>query len=405
MPSLVIQKERAYFWALLLGAFVCPLLVFPLTLIALYQRKPWALYPLMMVFAIVLCSVPITDDAYNYYRVFVQSDSFSINALLENKRDILFYMLSYCCHKCHISYFTLRFCLVASSLSILAWLFNDICRRYPEIVAKKHYFFLSVGLFVLTIDFVGITNALRYSYATVLCILSLYFITQERITKGFLFLILAICMHFGAWLYTPPILIFFFSRKLDIPRGWRLVLLAISLLTGKFVFMFLYTHILPASFQIETYVSGYWANIMEYRNERGQIYFWLHHTFISYALILLFIIKKKVSFRFEKMTFGVLLTYMAYLSLPTLPGRFFALLKIFIVVSLIIQGARRKQYISYLRLWVLIGLMLLSQGLDGYRFRETLFLSDNLKFWALPATYLFDDYYTSEGYLFQNRNI
>ena len=106
MPSLVIQKERAYFWALLLGAFVCPLLVFPLTLIALYQRKPWALYPLMMVFAIVLCSVPITDDAYNYYRVFVQSDSFSINALLENKRDILFYMLSYCCHKCHISYFT-----------------------------------------------------------------------------------------------------------------------------------------------------------------------------------------------------------------------------------------------------------------------------------------------------------
>ena len=405
MLHFTIKKDKAYFWILILGAFICPLLALPLALVSLYHRKPSALYPLMLIFAIILCSVPITDDAYNYYTIFIQSQDLSLQALLENQKDILFYILSYFCNSFHLSYFMLRFFLVASALCMLAWLFNDICKQYPTILENRHYFFLSAGLFICTIDFVGITNALRYSYATVLSILSLYFIVRQQITRGIIFFVLAVSMHFGSWLYLPPILLFLFLHKTNINIGTRLALLVAAFLAGEFIFMYLYDHILPSSFQVETYVTGYWANIADYRSTKGLIYSWLHHYFVAFVIIFLFLFKKKIPFNLEKMAFGILLTYAAYLPMVTPSGRFFSLLKMFLILALIIQGLKQTNYMRFVRLWVLIGLMVMSQSLDIYRFREPLLVTDNIKFWVLPVTYLFDDYYTTEAYLFQNRSM
>ena len=397
------KKDNFYLWGLIGLSFLCPLLALPLTLVGIYHKKVEMLYPLVLSLAVLLCMVPITDDAYNYYQVFMRYQEVSLNDIFYEK-DFLFYLLSYFCHQSGVSYFVLRFILVASSVCMLAWIFVSICREYPRVLENRHYFFLSVLLFILTIDFVGVTNTLRHSSATVLTTVAFWLSCQKKLIKSIIFYILAVGMHFGAWLYLPPFLVLWVLQRWNISLGTRIALLLVAYICGEFLFLYAYA-LLPNSFQISTYVSGYWANVAEYQNLNGRMYSFLHHHFIRFFLILLFLFKKKMSFNLEKITYGILLTYVAYWALPAVCGRLFVILKLFVVFTLIVQGSKQTGYMRYVRVWFLIGLMAFSQSLDIYRFREALFVLDNVKFWAVPASYLFDDYYTTRTYLFQNRNI
>lgn len=397
------NKDRFYLWGLIGLSFFCPLMALPLALLGIYHRKAEMLYPVVLSLAVLLCMVPITDDAYNYYRVFVRYQDVPLGEIFHEK-DFLFYLLSYLCHQLGFSYFVLRFLLVASSVCMLAWIFIGVCKDNPSIIENRHYFFLSALLFVLTMDFVSITNAMRHSSATVLTAMSFWLACQNKPLKSILFYALAVCMHFGAWLCLPPFLVLWGLRRWNISLGTRIVLLLLAYIFGEILFLYAYS-LLPSSFQISTYVTGYWANISEYQNLHGRLYSFLHHHVIILFLIPLFLFKKKMSFRLEKITYGIILTYVAYWALPAVCGRLFTILKLFVVLTLIIQGSKQVGYMRYVRIWLLIGLMVFSQSLDVYRFREALFVSDNVKFWAVPVSYLFDDYYTTRTYLFQNRNI
>ncbi|MDD6152433.1 MAG: EpsG family protein [Elusimicrobia bacterium] len=402
IASFSIHKDKVYFWSLIFLAFLCPLLALPLAFIGIYYKKPEMLYPIALSLAILLCLVPITDDAYNYYRVFIHY-SYTSFADVFTQNDFLFYLLSYFCQRLGLSYFFLRFFLVTASFSMLARIFIHICKQYPTIVEHKHYFILSVLAFILAIDFVGITNAMRYSSAMALIAMSFFFATQNKIFKSFIFYILAVSMHFGAWLYLPVFLVLLGLHKWNISLGTKLILLLIAYLCGKTLFGYLYSY-LPSSWQADIYITGYWANIADYRNTHGNWYAFLHRHLISISLIPLFLFKGKSSFNLEKVTFGILLTYIAYLPLVAVSGRVFSILSLFIIFTLIITGSTQYKYTKYIRLWFLIGVLAFSQSLDIYRFREALSVWDNIKFWSFPISYLCNNYYTSSAYLFQDRN-
>lgn len=396
-------KDKFYLWGLVGLSFLCPLLALPLAILGIYHRKVEMLYPVVLSLAVLLCMVPITDDAYNYYRVFMRYQEVPLGEIFHQK-DFLFYLFSYLCYQIGYSYFVLRFFLVASSVCMLAWIFISVCKDYPCVLENKHYFMLSVILFVLTLDFVSITNAMRHSSATVLTAVAFYLACKQKLLKSIVFYALAICMHFGAWLYLPPFFVLWGLRRWNISLGNRIVLLLLAYIFGEILFLYVFSF-LPSFLQISTYTTGYWANVSEYQNVYGRLYSFLHHHLILFFLIPLFLFKRKISFNLEKVTYGILLTYVAYWALPAVCGRLFAILKLFVVLTLIVQGSKQIGYMRYVRIWCLIGLMAFSQSLDMYRFREALFVLDNVKFWAVPVSYLFDDYYTTRTYLFQNRNI
>ncbi len=378
---------------LLLLGICCPILSIPFVLTSIYKKNVSSIFVLAFVIAIFIGIMPPYADTYHYYLYYKQSRNFVFDWFTTSK-DFLFYVLSYIFNSFNIQYIYFRSFLVMLEMLIFSWIFYDYLQRNDIFLENKKYFFCSVIILFLSIDFMFIGFMIRYVLAGTFLILSIYLFHRSNSLISLIFLFLSISSHYGVLLFLPCfVLAWLFRGKITILT--KIIICIVFLLSGTLIFHIIY-NLLPNFFHVDKYVNGTWSGF-EYKSFNGMMYYVIQYYVLSGITILIYVFQRHENNFGERITFFSILMFCCICSFSELSQRVWWILKILISLSLITSIIRNKSNLNLSKLYFLIGLLFLSQTMFVYGFREAIFDLDNLKHLLSPVTFLlgdsYDDYY------------
>ena len=386
-------KESIFLF--LLGLF-SPLLATPLILWSIYKKNLLSIYVLALLAALLIGLMPPYADNYHYYLIYKSAYTFDIHRWLITDKDFLFTLLSYIFNSFGLSYIQMRLFLIISEMFVFAWIFYDFTKEHISYLDnRKCLWFVLICFFVL--DIVFICFFIRYALMATLLILSIYLFYKRQSFKACIILLASLSAHFSGLLFVPCILLAGLFRH-NFPRSQRMISMLICLGLGMSVFSFLYAFV-PSILQADTYVTGAWSGFSA-KSFNGMMFYILQYYVIAGILALWYLCAKTNNSYLSKIAFFMLLLFGSVCTFSELSQRVWWIAKIFVVFALLetilVYSTNRA---GLLKLYLLCALLLFSQVMSLYGFREAIFDHSNLKHAVNLSSFIWEEPY-DDAYFF-----
>ena len=382
---------------LLLIGLLCPAVAVFFLIISIYKRNLFSVYILAFLTALLIGIMPPYADNYSYYQVYRSSVDFNISNWFYTQKDFLFNFLAYIFNFLNLQYITFRLFLILLELFIFAWIFVDFTKININYLEKNKFLYFLIICF-LSIDIIFICFMIRYALMATFLILGVYLFYKSKYIMGFVSIFLAIISHFGAFLFLPVILLsFLFRYKISYLNKFLISLLCF--LVGLSIFSFIY-YLLPDILKADTYITGTWSGF-EVKSFNGMMFYILQYYIISGILMLCFLFTKTENNYLSRFAFFSVLLFCCICSFSELSQRVWWIAKIILVFSLllaIVKNQYKKTII--IKLYFIIALLLASQMMSLYGFREPFFDKDNFKHTINLSSFILSEPY-DDAYFFR----
>lgn len=399
MNALYKNNIKESIFLLLVGLF-SPLLALPLILLSIYRKNLLSIYVLAFLGALLIGIMPPYADNYNYYLMYKNTYSFDIHRWLVSDKDFLFAFLSYVFNSFHLQYIQLRLFLTISELLIFAWVFYDFTKTHIAYLDnRKCFWFVLICFLVLDIVFIGFF--IRYALMASFLVLSIYAFYKGWPVRGSLFLALALSAHFSGLLFVPCILMAALF-KYNFSRPQRIMSMFICLGLGMSVFSFLYAF-LPSVLRSDVYVTGSWSGFSA-KSFNGMMFYILQYYVVAGVLALWYLSTKTSRSFISKTAFFMLMLFGSVCAFSELSQRVWWVAKVFVVFALLesvlMYSAKR---FGLLKLYILAALLLFSQAMSLYGFRDAIFDRTNIKHVVNLSSFIWEEPY--DDFYFFRRSI
>ncbi|MEA5000722.1 MAG: EpsG family protein [Endomicrobiaceae bacterium] len=370
-------------------SIISPLLALPFILISIYKKNIYSIYILAFIISLFIGLMPLHADSYHYYLIFQSITDFQLQDWFV-RRDILFYFLSFIFKSLNLEYVWLRFLLTSIEMLIFAWIFIDIIKNNSVFLENRKILFLSSIALLLSIDIMFISFMIRYVLMGSLLVLSIYLLYKSKYISASLIYILAFSAHFSCLLFLPCIICALILSSNVYSTYIKIIFCTLILFFGRLIFFSIYNY-LPDFLQIDTYMYGTWSNF-EYKSFNGMMYYIIQYYVISGITIIFYLFTKHENNVFERITFFILLLFCSTCSYSELAQRIWWILKIFLISSLVLSIIKYKikKYTTVILLTIIL-LLIFSQSMVIYGFREGILITDNLKHIISPVTFIFEE--------------
>ena len=217
---------------------------------------------------------PMYDSYRHYMDFFNLQEGVYYNLTNEAKFDFLLLSLDKIIDRLGLYFEIVKLITVWISYEIIFWIYRDIIKRNPYL--KENHFIVFLLLF-LAFPFIDLTLGMRQLQGTCLFVLGIYLLFYKN-KWGYVFTILACCMHFSFLIYILPFIIF-------INRGVRVSKKKVFFMLGLII-IFLNPIVInkiiamlplptPLYVIIDGYLNGKYSEArLENRNLNYLFFFW-----------------------------------------------------------------------------------------------------------------------------------
>ena len=248
---------------------VCPALAILSIVMQAYSGKYKNLTILALSISLVALFTPPFADIYRHTLLYFGYESLSDTIIQSNGHDFIFYTLANLNARNGIPFEYVSFVFVFTCYQISFYLFKELLKsdKIQQLSRKKIFnIFLC---FLLMVPFIAIINGLRMATAAYIALFAWYMVYKQRCFFGSFLFVIALCTHFGAWLFLPLILFSSF-KNIKIHKSVFIIVSVSLLLAGGILLQ-----LLPQSFlemvELTDKVSGYMENNEERFDETMSI--------------------------------------------------------------------------------------------------------------------------------------
>ena len=240
---------------------ICPALaIFAIVVQAYFGRyKSSSMTILSLSIAMVALFTPPFADIYRHTLLYFYFENHETSIFQTNGNDFIFYTLNNIFAKNKIPFEYISFLFVFICYQISFYLFRTVLLVPNATKWSRSMAFCVFLCFLLMVPFIAIINGLRMATAAYIALYAWYNIYSRHNIKGIVFYVVALCMHFGAWLFLPIMLCSLFYNRMKINRAWFFVVSIIFIAAGGFLLQ-----VLPVSFieaiSLDMAVDGYMVN-------------------------------------------------------------------------------------------------------------------------------------------------
>lgn len=209
--------------------------------------------------AMVALFTPPFADIYRHTLLYFYYQNYEDTIFQSNGNDFIFYTLNNIFAKNQIPFEYISYIFVFICYQISFYLFGEVLHSSYAVKWSRTTVFHIFLCFLLMVPFIAIINGLRMATAAYITLYAWYNIYKKHNIKGVLFYVIALCMHFGAWLFLPIMLYSLFYHHIKINRITFFIISVILVVAGGFLLQ-----VIPISFietmSLDSAVDGYMLN-------------------------------------------------------------------------------------------------------------------------------------------------
>jgi len=351
-----------------------PILSLPLILRDLYSNKNSSLILISLTFGIVsFLYIPRESNDKAYYHLLYENlSSLDIQGFfifLSEKPDFLFYTLLYLFSKSGIPIQFLF--LFITALTVWIWLFSfRKFTNHNNLKTKDYFIFLTLILISFSIDHLisGVRNYLAFSF------ILLGFLSSginNNKTKGLLYIILAIAIHFSSIIFLPFYFIFIlFPKRYNFYKFLFIFSFIFIITPRELLLQFADQLKLPSAIQnkAESYLGekDFIENSLSIGNFNNylKIFFYELWTFFAWAYLFITINRKSI---FRNLTYTSFAVSNLFYSAPDTYYRYILVAQFFFLVLLLVEYDFYSKFLKFSKILLVVFALNLLGNIYVYR--------------------------------------
>lgn len=348
---------------------MCPALAICYIITQAYSGKYKSLTALSLSIAMVALFTPPFADIYRHTLMYFEFQNYGNAIIQSNGHDFIFYTLTNICAQNNIPFEYISFLFVFVCYQVSFYLFKQILKNTIITQHDRQKTFYIFLCFLFMVPFIAIINGLRMATAAYIALLAWNFAYRKKFLKSSLIFIIALCTHFGSWIFLP-IIIYTFISKIKIHKT-TFIIVALCLMVAGGILL----QLLPSSFieaiQMEDKVTGYMVNNEERFDDtmssNGRIAMYLERLPLIFVAVMALINRLRLNDRDLSIIYMAIWLSLLYHPFIVLFQRY-AFLAVPLLIFLCVQDqSSRSQSTKTIKILVASCMIMTMAYMYGYR--------------------------------------